>query len=74
MVIHRPRGKKLTPAEYEASNSHITSYGDVFNSARTATYVVAASDSPNNSKAGADTLCSGVADEVDINAAIASLE
>ena len=40
---------------------------------RTATLVVAASDASGKSQRGADKVCDGTADEVEINAAIAEL-
>ena len=68
-LTHRTAGGKLTRAEYEASNSHIVGAGN-YNLGRTATYVVAASDSPTAAKETADSVCDGTADEVQINAAM----
>lgn len=45
-------------------------YSSVYKPARTATYVVAASDAPAHVKAQADFVCDGIADNVEIQAAI----
>lgn len=68
-IRHTTAGRKLTQAEFEASLSHNTG-GVGANLVRTATLVVAASDSPSAALSQADYVCDGVADEVQINAAI----
>lgn len=72
-LTHLTAGGKLTRAEYEASNSHLDSQGNTAALSRTATLIVAASDSSAKSKAGADYVCDGTADEVQIQAAIDAL-
>lgn len=67
-------GRDLTNAEYAAPNSHIWVNGNGGESeapfSRTATIVLAASDSSAQDQAEADVVCVGVADDVAINAAI----
>ncbi len=72
-IAHADIGTSLTRAEFEANTTH--TIGDVANLqiVRSATYVVAASDSTAASKAQADYVCDGTADDVQIQAAIDAL-
>ncbi len=69
-ITHVPKGNKLSPAEYDGSNTHLIGGEANLKIVRTATYVVAASDAPSQVQAQADYVCDGTADEVEIKAAI----
>lgn len=56
-LTHAPRGNKLTSAEYEAENAHLIGGVAELNIVRSATYVVAASDSASHVKAQVDFVC-----------------
>ncbi len=64
---------RVSEAEWKADTTHLDSQGNALELARTATLIVAASDSSAKSKAGADYVCDGIADQVDIQAAIDAL-
>lgn len=66
-ITHKEVGNILTEAEYDAVDAHTVADGTFV---RTATLVVAASDSSAKSKAQADYVCDGIADNVEIQAAI----
>jgi len=68
-ITHTTAGRKLTQAEYEADGSHQIE-GDGTDIVRSATTIIAASDAPAAWLTGADVVCDGTADEVEINAAI----
>jgi len=65
--------KKVTKAEWKASTTHLDSQSNTLELARSATITVAANDSASKSKAGADYVCDGVADDVQIQAAMDAL-
>ena len=64
---------QISEVEWDANTTHLDSQGNTLEVSRSATLVVAASDASAKSKAGADTICSGANDDVDIQAAIAEL-
>lgn len=64
---------KVSKAEWKADTTHLDSQGNTLEIARSATLIVAANDSSAKSKAGADYVCNGVADDVEIQAAIDAL-
>ncbi len=68
-IKHVDPGKYLDYAEYYSDTGHTVDYALV----RTATYVIAASDSSNSEKAQADVTCDGTQDDVEIQAGIDSL-
>jgi len=72
-ITHLPYGTRLTRAEWEASNVHVDSQSNTVTLSRSATLVVASSDSSAKAKAGADYICDGTADEVELQAALDAL-
>jgi len=64
---------KVSKDEWKASDIHLDSQGNTLELARSATLIVAASNASAKSKAGADYVCDGVADNVEIQAAIDAL-
>lgn len=72
-LSHFDMGTRVERAEWESTNSHKDSQGNTAELSRSATLVIAASESYAKSKAGADTVCLGADDEVDIQAAITEL-
>ena len=64
---------KVSEAEWAASATHQDSQGNTLAISRSATLIVAASDASAKSIAGADYTCDGVADDVQIQAAIDAL-
>ena len=69
---HVSVGTQLTQAEYEQTGSHVNDDGSALSTGiqsptgRTASYVIAASDSATNLKSQADFTCSGTNDDVAI--------
>jgi len=72
-VIHEDPAGSVSEAAYQAVTQHIDSQGGNALLSRSATLVVAASDASANSKAGADYVCDGIADDVEIQAAVGAL-
>lgn len=74
-IVHRSVGNKLTRRpEYEATNSHVDESGNTLAVSRSVTLVVAASNASASSKAGADYVCDGTADQVQIQVALNAVE
>ncbi len=67
---HFDMGTRVERAEWEDRNSHKDSQGNVAELSRSSTLVVAASDASVKGKAGADYVCDGTADQVEIQAAL----
>lgn len=63
---------KVSEDEWKANATHLDSQGNALELSRSAALVVAANDSSAKGKAGADYVCDGTADEVEINAALAT--
>lgn len=72
-ITHTDIGNTLTRAEYEVNTAHLDSQGNTLEVSRGASLVVAANDSTDKSKAGADYVCDGTSDQVEIQAAIDAL-
>ena len=72
-ITHADIGTQLTKTEWEANTTHLDSQGNTLEVSRSATLVVAASDASAKSKAGADYVCDGVDDQVEIQSAIDAL-
>jgi len=74
--IHHNQTRLVTRCEqddWESTSIHRDSQDNILELSRSATLVVAANDSPAKSKAGADYVCDGTADDVEIQAAIDAL-
>lgn len=71
-VYHNPTENaiELDDTDWTSTTIHKDSQGNSLELSRSSTLVVAASDASAKSKAGADTVCTGTADDVDIQAAI----
>jgi len=63
---------KVSETEWAANTTHLDSQGNALELSRSASLVVAASNSSAKAKAGADTICDGTNDEVEIKAALAA--
>ena len=72
-ITHADIGTQLTKTEWEANTTHLDSQGNILEVSRSAILVVAASDASAKSKAGADYVCDGTADDVEIQAALDAL-
>uniref|UniRef100_A0A6M3J6Y7 Uncharacterized protein n=2 Tax=viral metagenome TaxID=1070528 RepID=A0A6M3J6Y7_9ZZZZ len=64
---------QVSAAEWKASTTHLDSQGNDLELSRSATLVVAANNASAKSIAGADYVCDGTADDVQIQAAIDAL-
>ena len=73
-IHHADPGLSLDKdTEYVTTNHHVDSQGNSLVLSRTATIIVAASDSSDADKAGADYICPATAADVTIALAIADI-
>jgi len=64
---------RVSESEWKANTTHLDSQGNTLELSRSATLVVAGNDAPDKCKAGADYVCDGVDDQVELQAAIDAL-
>lgn len=76
MEIHhilKGSGDQVSETEWDATTMHLDSQGNAVVLSRSATLIVAASDASAKSKAGADYICDGTSDDVQIQTEIDEL-